>query len=417
MEDKKSFLKILQDRDVDFNFRMLTEDGYGGKFKIPVDWFYSKEISREDFVEALEYFIMKSVYKLGEFRGETRNQTLEKYKFNVNNNNPGKTSIDNFEIKKDGEGHVYLLATGLDNYTKVAIHQDGHYIDAKGSYKVKESWFIEKLKEISDKRKVQEFIQQKGGSINLENLDMKDIYELFEQIHENDPSDSFTQAGRNIAKYATYVRNMQESMTESTISCKVAEETVGVKRPRGNKSSATAERVNEIMPSKERFDYLKSLEPEYIIKVNPLRLGKDNKEYEFQAFTYDLSRRNKDEEGTMIIIEPENGVRRTRIVYISKEEMESIKSDLTSQGEVNVDKRRIYEQVIVDTLGKTPSQIANERKVKQTNHTTLEAFKANSEYFVSGQKEVLQDVISNSNVYRKVEDRSQMLKNDRVDKE
>ena len=119
MEDKKSFLKVLEERDVDFNFRMLTEDGYGGKFKIPVDWFYSKDITKEDFLEALEDFIMQSVYRLGKFNAETREQTLEKYKKNAQKNNPGKTSIDSFEIKKDGNGHVYLLVTGLDNNARV----------------------------------------------------------------------------------------------------------------------------------------------------------------------------------------------------------------------------------------------------------------------------------------------------------
>lgn len=413
MSEEKSFLKVLKERDVDFNFRMLTEDGYEGKLKIPVDWFYSKEITKEDFVKALEEFVMQAVLKRGKLQGEDRNKTLEKYEFNANKRTPGKSCIDDFEIKKDENGNVYLLVTGLDNYTKVAIHQDDEDIKGKGLYRVRESKFIEKLKEISDKRKVEEFIQKNGGSINVENLDMRDFYRLFEQIHENDLTDSFTQAGRNIARYATYIRKMQEDMGESVILCEVAEETVGIKRPRGNKPSATSERVNEIIDSKDRFDFLNSLDPEYTIKVNPIRTEDSNKKFEFQAYTYDLNKRNKGETGTMIVIEPENGMRRTRIVYVSQKDIDNIKNDLTAQGEKNVDKKRVYEQVIADTLGKTSSQIVNERRIQQTNHTTIEAFKACSKYFILGEKEDLINAISDSNMYKKIQERKEMTNEDR----
>ncbi len=401
MDDKKSFLKILEDRDIDFNFRLLTEDGYGEKLKIPVDWIYSKDITRDDFVQACEKCIKRATIYMSKIKGINPQEGIEKYKKTSQYKNPGKDHITDFEIKKDEDGKVYLLIKGLDDYTQVVVHQDEHFINLGKAFRIKESKFVEILKEISDKRKVEEFLQQNGGSLNSENLDIKKIYDLIGVLSSNDVGSQFTQAGRDLARYANYMRTQQENNNITVIKCSVAEEDMGKRGPRMKSGRSAPDRLNDVIDSKQRYDALNSLEPEYIIKINP-EVG-SSKKYQFQAYTYDLSKRNKGEDGTVIIIEPENGTSYTRVVHISSKEIEGMMAN------EEIGKLEVFERAIAENLGKTRSDLTRDKKTILTNHTNIDAFKAKADYFVRGKSKVLKDHISTANEYNLKNKREGML--------
>jgi len=267
--------------------------------------------------------------------------------------------IQGFEIVRN-QGKLIFVAIGADSWTKLNITDEK--IDdsnVKESNRIKTITFEDLRNEIMN-------------VLNNRNLD-----EANNKLILAGMSVAFEQACGNLVDYYQYL--LQENKEQSIHKC-VINQRKDYGETRVNRGGVTHPRLNDIIDFKRRSDFLHTMNPEATVEVG--EIDEDGKEASnaYTAFIYSgelLADIEINDNGYLIVCEPFNGNRGSRLVYLSNEDFEEFPIE---RGQ---DKYAIIVKKYLDMSGK---EFRKHKSTHSIAHTDLDSYKERVQFFMKGTK-------------------------------
>lgn len=378
MEVKESFLTILKGyfEKLEENDVLMKE---GKNPYIPIEWMFSETLDRTIFQEAIANIMKKknpAYKKRAEFLKRDPNQ------------------ISHFRISIF-EGQIKLQAIGQDDWTKINIVENKDEKEEQNGVKYIPNITIEELEK--------EILEVLNGK-NLEKILAK-VYANESQkesitsnlIKADYPSDkinllgikeSLKEISHNLIEYYQYLIDHKKSNEVYSTTIKQRSDEKDIKKSRGGTATP---RLNPIIPFIERNKILDSMNPKNTVNVNEVDEDGNIIHNSYIAYIYDEALPTQDNKnGIIFICEPLEGNRRTRIIYLTKEEYENFKT--------TEDKPKAI-SIVEKYIEMSEEEFRREEGTQIINHLELEQYKEKIEFFLNGEISENKSIKKNATYY------------------
>lgn len=254
--------------------------------------------------------------------------------------------ITDFRVIFDKDKNAYFEFIGNDNTNLVIIQNGVSYDYLPPSYKIKEEDFFSKVvdNDIKKNNKILENLPEefKDRFVKYDNLD---IYKMLENGKDE------------IIRYANFF--LERYRTVDTIYFNESDLAPQTHHSKKNNINTKDERKNEEIPFEDREKALDSYESEFDFNAKAT-----NSESTYKVKVYKL----KDKK-YRLIMEPTQGTKYTKVVYIDKEKLDYQEA----------------KEIVIDTLELSRTETTNRDDITRHSHTTLEGYKNLLEYILNNQ--------------------------------
>ena len=205
--------------------------------------------------------------------------------------------------------------------------------------------------------------------------------EAFGELTEDEILEQLSEMAVNFGKYYKYIhQELQEGHKPEEpieINGGIIDPAVDIARPRGPSEHQTKTRVSEVYPFEKRREIFLELKPETIVKFQGI--DKESGEVIDRYMTCYIYKKPQRNNGFLIIAEPLQGNKETRIFYLSDEDAKDLMA-----GEEDIQK--FWEELSREFVEKmTRSQFSKEGQTYTVRHTgDLDEYKQKIQGIVKG---------------------------------
>lgn len=188
---------------------------------------------------------------------------------------------------------------------------------------------------------------------------------------------AFSQSFENFVDYYKYLLN--EKQESEKHKCVIQPRQDTGRKHTGGSGIPASERKNPIIDFIERDEFLKSKNPYTSVEVEELLKDGTIIPNSYTVYVYKdlLEEIGQEKKGYLFICEPLNGDRRTRIMYVSKEDFDKISVEKSEDR---------FGKVVKKYLDMSDEEFRKEQGTYALSHTDLESYKERIEFFMEGKK-------------------------------
>lgn len=354
MEDRKGFEKLKEFFANLPKHEVLLENK--GKPVVDMSWVFTETLDRTVISEAITRIMMRN------------NPTYES-KCKRFNRDP--KNITQIRILND-----VMEFLGNDGWTKLNVADKPLETDKNGIPTISVEELEQEVLKVLKEEPLNKILEQ----VDLEETQREQITTIFNETLQGEGAtlkginEALDSAFTNLVDYYKYLIKLKKE--HNTHSCTIKQrEDEGGEHKKGD--NIAKPRVNEIIPFNERAEILEAKSP--VTKVEVAELDKEGNEIpnSYTAYVYDkcLRESGQEQDGYLFVCEPLQGTRRTRLVYLTKEEFGTFP---IQQGE---DK---YSKITEKYLSMSTKEFNAQKGTHYIKHTKLDTYKDRLEVYLHG---------------------------------
>lgn len=375
----KSFLAVLKKY---FEEKKEEEILVGNldEIVIPMEWIFTEKLDRSIIERALIELLKKGnpIYQKSYVSKNMKDWRKSKEKKDLTGDQKRKSLTEEVEKKiKDlrirlKKGIINVNAIGLDNWTKVIISENPSP-KSKILQISEEEFFNEILKVLKT-----EDIKNTLSELNLDPEEPNMLQSIFvkennsntEELTLDSIRNAMLVAATNLQEYYTWLTEEKKASSYYEISVKQRVDTMDTSKKVN--PHPKVDRKNPIIPFMNRRKILEDMKPYVTIGVTEIDEKGEEIPGAYSTFVY---QNPQGREGYLMIAEPLEGSRSTRIIYIPKQEFDEFKV---------VGNTPKLPEILKKYIQMSNKEFIQATHTQQLNHTDETSFQEKIKYIIQG---------------------------------
>lgn len=332
---------------------------------IDMTWVFTEAFDRSVIQKAISNFMKKA------------NNTYEK-----NTQHIGRKPEDILGFKVfNNEDMMVLQAQGADGWTKINITDTRKPNDNIGISTITIEDLENEILNVLNNEKIADILSE----LDLDEESKEQLSTIFKEkgfgnskVTLMGVEEALNKAWINLVDYYEYLLETRKEHTTATCTIKQRADEGVAKRPY-SKTGTTVQRLNKLIPFTDRAKVLEDMNPSNIVEVNEINDDGDIIKNSYTVYAYDdcLKGIGQIQEGKVFICEPLEGNRSTRLMYLSREDIDNFP---VKEGE---DK---YTKIVEKYLSMSQYEFSEQDGTAKIMHTDQSTYKERIEFYIQGNK-------------------------------